>query len=651
MPTKNFEAPRIVRFGVFELDLHSQELRRRGLKVKLSAQPFQVLALLLEHPGNLVTREELRQKLWPSDTFVDFDHGLNAAVRRLRDALGDSAQNPSFIETVARLGYRFIGSTEMSSGPDRPIQRARWSLAWRTVAVAVMACILVAITHKWLGTTSQITQMSLSPLVTYPGLAFSSSLSPSGQQVVFSWNGGSGTAFGLYEKVIGSEQSVRLTNAPAAIDFNPVWSPDGREIAFARIMNGNTGIYKISALGGPERKVLATAWRDAGIDGAFWAPGRLDWSPDGNTIVFSDRTPGDRPAALFLLSLATMQTRRLTSAQFEEGDINPRFSPDGQTVAFVRDTTGGESVYVVPSSGGRERLVSSEPGSKVGLDWTSDGRNLVFGGGSLWKVPIVGGPPERLPLGQDGYQPSIRGNRIAHTQATWNDSIWRRRLGPTNGSEGAQRFITSTRIDAGPQFSPDGSKIVYQSNRSGVFQIWLCNSDGTSARQLTNLNAAWTGTPRWSPDGRFIVFDSRPTGQSDIFVVDAEGGPPRRLTSNPSNEAVPSWSKDGRWIYFASDRSGRWEVWRVPAPGGDALPVTHLGGFAAFESLDGKTLYYTKGLSVPGIWKVPTSGGEESEVLRMPETGFFKSDGMMKLSPRRGARCSWIPCRWESAPL
>jgi DNA-binding winged helix-turn-helix (wHTH) protein len=99
---------RLIQFGIFEADLRTGELRRSGAKVRLQEQPFQILAMLLERPGEIVTREELRTRLWPADTFVDFDHSLNAAVRRLRDALGDTAENPRFVETVARRGYRFL---------------------------------------------------------------------------------------------------------------------------------------------------------------------------------------------------------------------------------------------------------------------------------------------------------------------------------------------------------------------------------------------------------------------------------------------------------------------------------------------------------------------------------------------------------------
>ena len=112
--------PRLVRFGVFEIDLRSGELRKSGARLSLQQQPLQLLSVLLEQPGELVTREELRKRLWPDDTFVDFDHGLNAAVKRLRDTLGDSADSPRFIETVPRRGYRFIAPTSV---PDRPAAR------------------------------------------------------------------------------------------------------------------------------------------------------------------------------------------------------------------------------------------------------------------------------------------------------------------------------------------------------------------------------------------------------------------------------------------------------------------------------------------------------------------------------------------------
>jgi Tol biopolymer transport system component len=203
-----------------------------------------------------------------------------------------------------------------------------------------------------------------------------------------------------------------------------------------------------------------------------------------------------------------------------------------------------------------------------------------------------------------------------------NLNIWRRKLDSLLSAGPPDRFISSTRIESGPQFSPDGSKIAFESTRSGAYEIWICRSDGSNLIQLTHYDSV-TGTPRWSPNGQQIVFDSRVSGNTHIFVVDSQGCSPRRLASAPSSEEVPSWSRDGRWIYFASDRGGGWEVWKMPSTGGSAVQVTRRGGFAAFESPDGKILYYAKGLTVPGLWRMPTDGGEETELISSLEAGYW----------------------------
>ena len=110
----------VVRFGIYEVDLRLGELRKNGIRVKLTGQPFQILAILLEHPSDLVTREQLQQRLWPSDTFVDFDRSLNTAINRVREALGDSAENPRFVETLPRRGYRFIAEVQSPSNRLTP---------------------------------------------------------------------------------------------------------------------------------------------------------------------------------------------------------------------------------------------------------------------------------------------------------------------------------------------------------------------------------------------------------------------------------------------------------------------------------------------------------------------------------------------------
>jgi len=618
---------------VFEVDLEQRELRRNGLRVRLQDQPFQLLAALLERPGRIVTRAELRGKLWPADTFVDFDHSLNATIKRLRDALGESAESPIFVETVARRGYRFIGNVvEVPSAFPESDHHGTWqrlftrrNAVFGGITTCALALCLLYYSHSLRSKTLQPTVI---PAVTDVGEKYTPSLSPDGQRLAFAWNGGAGPHFSVYVKVIGTEESLRLTKQ-ASIDFNPVWSPDGRYIAFCRIQEGETGIYIIPALGGIERRVRHTLWQEQEFSQVIWSAGRLSWSPDGKLLAFSDRESRDQAPSIFLLSLDSLEVHKLTSPARSRGDSNPAFSPDGLILAFTRASQAFQSIYMVPVSGGAERRLLSDNTDHWGLAWTPDGRDLVFANASwpinagwLWKVPLGGGKPERLQFGQEGIQPSLRGNQLVYVRQTANLNIWKRKLNSSTSASPPDRLITSTRMESGPQLSADGSKIAFESTRGGTYEVWMCRSDGSGLVQLTHFNSV-TGTPRWSPDGKRIAFDSRAAGNADVYVLDAEGGSPRKLTSEPSAEVVPSWSRDGRWIYFASDRTGGWEVWKMPATGGPAVPVTHHGGFAAFESPDGQFLYYAKGLTVPGLWRIPTNGGEEVRVIGALEAGYW----------------------------
>jgi Tol biopolymer transport system component/DNA-binding winged helix-turn-helix (wHTH) protein len=628
-------------FGQFQLDLATGELRcQDGSSVRIQQQPLQVLRLLLEADGRVISRDELRAALWPQETFVDFEHSVNTAVKKLRKALEDSVHNPKFIETVPRVGYRFLAPVEWVTETSNnhppltdvrsPITNERASqpagakpqwLSRSVLAIALMAAGTIALLLLYRSPLlrSKAPEPSISLAVTSVGETYSPSLSPDGKQLAFAWNGGTGLHFSIYVKLLGAEEPLRLTRQES-IDFNPVWSPDGHYIAFCRIKKGDTGIYIVPSLGGAKRKIRDAHWEERDFDQVFWYFGRLSWSPDGKLLAFSDRTSSNEPTSIYLLSLDSLSTRRVTSPSLP-GDYNPVFSPDGRTLAFNRGSQGVTSIYTMPVAGGQERRLITGSQFGWGLAWTSDGRDIIFGRASwlakfgwLWKVSARGGEPQRLQLGQEGTEPFIRGSRLVYARQVSNLNIWRKQLDSKHSSLPADRFLSSTAIESGPQFSPDGSSIAFESTRSGSYEIWMCRSNGTNLVQLTHFNNV-TGTPRWSPDGRQIAFDSRATGNADIFVMDSQSGPPRQLTNETSADVIPSWSRDGRWIYFASARSGPWEVWKMPSAGGPGAQVTRHGGYGAFESPDGKFLYYTKYPGVSGIWRMPTSGGEETLVV------------------------------------
>ena len=658
----------VVRFGVFEVDLRAGEVRREGSKVKLQDQPFQVLVMLLERPGEVVTREELRDRIWPAGIFVDFDKSLSKAINKIREALGDSTENSRFIETLPRRGYRFLVPVEsgqaarptallpLSASPRRRLPLVLWGItATLALAIIVGAGVWVSVRQP----EQQPGQSALIavPLTTYPGSQSAPSFSPDGSRVAFAWDGPNKGHVDIYVKLIGTENLLRLTHDPAEDSYTPAWSPDGRYIAFLRSSRrDHAAVMLAPSIGGPPERKLTESAVDEDKIGTACAG--LSWSPDGKWIAMKDGGPGEELDSIYLFSMDTGEKRRLTHPPPRCGDGTPAFSPDGKSLAFSRTSTIGVSeVYVLNltadfSANGEPKQITSRHQWTSGLAWTPAGREIIFSSGSnneLWRVAVSrsGAPGPLVFAGEHGTLPatSTQGNRLAFSREYASDAnIWRLDLsGPNTKADKAVKLIASTRNEEVPQYSPDGTRITFISERSGRDEVWVCGSDGSGAVQLTSLGAAITGCPRWSPDGARIVFDSNAGGNFDVYVINANGGRPKRLTDNPANDGVASWSRDGRSIYFVSDRTKTWEVWKMPADGGDATQVTRNGGYVAFESVDGAFLYYGKLAQEGKLWRMPVRGGEEKQVLDAVEGFSFAllDKGIYFIHPAEaGGSCS-----------
>jgi Tol biopolymer transport system component len=262
--------------------------------------------------------------------------------------------------------------------------------------------------------------------------------------------------------------------------------------------------------------------------------------------------------------------------------------------------------------------------------WTPDSRSIVFVSNrttlpSLWRVSAIGGPVVRETIYPGIGSFSKDGQRFVYSEKTSAEtpSIWRADFAAAGGLAVGHRKLIQTQypeMDAQP--SPDGTRIVWMSIRTGSEEIWTSSANGEGARQLTHLDR-YSGTPRWSPDGRWIAFDSYTPNGARIFVVDLEGRNLHPITNGPGDDAVPSWSRDGKSIYFASKRTGDWQVWKHSLVDGKELQLTERGGFDPFESSDGQTVYFSR-FDQAGIWSLPAKGGAESLVVAdKPQLGYW----------------------------
>ena len=482
---------------------------------------------------------------------------------------------------------------------------------------AAVALVVTASLGLWLvrRLTMPAPLPRIMPVTTYPGSQSSPSFSPDATQVAFCWKGGAGGNGNIYVKMLRETNALRLTTNPDGDEY-PAWSPDGRVIAFRRL-GAHGGIYTTSPLGGAEQKLTD-----------FATLGPIAWTPDGKWLAVASADRASRGMFLIAVDPGGGEPRRMSTPKSAATDLAPAISRDGHHLAYASCTGLPCDLFVQDLDSayapkGSPRRITGQPISLVGgLAWTLDGESLIADGtlGSnnlsyLWRFAARGqASPQRIELaGPRAAEPSIAatGNRMAFQTFRADYDIWRYRLGAA-----AEPFIVSSLTEYNAQFSPDGSKIAFESDRTGdASEIWIAQADGSHIVQLTSRLGRHQGTPRWSPDGRWIVFDSAAQdGNLDIYVIDASGGRPRRITSWPSNEAIGSWSRDGKWIYFRSNHGGRREIWRTPFAGGTPVQVTTHGGDAAFESADGKTLFYVKSTE-PGLFAQPSSGGAERKLL------------------------------------
>jgi DNA-binding winged helix-turn-helix (wHTH) protein/Tol biopolymer transport system component len=563
---------RPISFSVFEVDLHTGELRKQGLRIKLRDQPFQILLLLLAHPGEVVSREELQKKLWPADTFVDFDRGLNKAVNHLRDALGDSAESPRFIETLPKRGYRFIAPVDTghpNGHPLEPTLETPLALAEKPERRATHGLEMKLST----GLPWMIAGLSLVVAVISGALLWRATLPADRPMMRFSVDLGP-------EAIRGRADSGEF--------FNPVISPDGTRLVFpAKVADGSEQLAMRRL---DQSTVTILAGTEGAVDPFF--------SPDGQWIGFFagqklKKTPLQGGAVVSLCD----------TGDLERG---ASWGADGAIIANLDRF----HLLRVPATGGEPQLIGKpEQHGEQSWRWPQvlpGGENVLFTGlvaasyaaGDGANIEVLSLKSGRVKVVRRGgyfgrYLPS--GHLIYVRRGTLYGLPFDLRRLETHGAPAplVEDIADSSQLS----FSRTGI-LLYASAATRVAPIAWLDSTGKLQRVVSpSLNVSRQAeTPRLSPNGNRLALEVA----GDLFVHDLQRGAATRLTFDAALNRHPAWTPDGKHIAYSSDApasDGEFGIWWIRGDG-SSQPLKLFGERTPLQvfsiSADGRTLAFVR---------------------------------------------------------
>jgi DNA-binding winged helix-turn-helix (wHTH) protein/Tol biopolymer transport system component len=642
------ETSPIIRFGVFEVDIRTGELRKQGVKLKLQDQPFQILAMLTERPGHVVTREEIKNRLWPGGTFVDFDQSLSTAIKKLRQALGDDAETPRYIETLPRRGYRFIapvetaGTRELGGAgrsqfaivpPDRPPKvedtvstvavPRRQVLPW---AVAGVLAVIAVFGYWKPWRASQIVAdrpFSQLDLDVGPDEFSQPAISTDGRRIVFVSKGA------LAIRRLDQTKSMRLAGTEGG--FFPFFSPNGQWVAF--FADGK--LQKVAIEGGAPVALCDAA-----------GPGGGSWGDEDSIVAALDAARG-----LSRVPAAGGAPQPLTDSKSDSGALMhfwPQVLPGGKGVLFAATNASGQgSLRVLTPNDGKLKTVVE---NSTHGHYLASGYVVYYQRETLFAAPMDAGRLEltgpAVPL---VFEVSSSGDRAEFDLSTSGTLVYRRGTARNSlpswlySSGKIEPVLAKPGNYSSPRLSPDGTRLALPVIHEGKQNLWVYDLRRETWNRLTSEDDP-ESLPTWTPDGEFLAFRSGNTlawtqsdgsgkverlagvsrnagpysfsadgkwlafwplePSSDLWIVPVERTPgvlrlgqPQPLLQQAGSKGAPAISPNGRWVAYSSDASERFEIYVMPfspqrRTAGRKWLVSNGGGHSPVWSQNGRELFY-----------------------------------------------------------
>jgi Tol biopolymer transport system component len=579
---------------------------------------------------------------------VDWDPSVDTIVRsearRLRSKLQlyyeNYGQQDQLAIRIPKGGYApdfdikpVLVTEQIPTGADAsPGRFANRSLLVALSSIVLLSLIVIVVwsmLRRGSDRSAEQKPFHVTPFTSEIGREFSPAISPDGSTVAYVWDNDEAGP-DLYLRAVENGAPHRL-DTTAAVRLFPAWSPDGSQIAFLQVEGDGVEVVTHVIRDSSEQRITRITkqigqWADDNSP-LLGAPGPA-WTSDGKSLIVADYDPVHATGGIFLTDLSGHRTM-LTRTRGEDRDLYPRLSPDGKTLAYVRYSSHGVGELMVQplTAAADQKALTFDKKAVQGLAWLPDGHHLLFasnrsGSFQLWTVATSGNDLTMISTNSSSAaEPALSpsGNWLIYVESHVNWNIWRQPIDGGLHSE-VQRLLSSSGKNYDPRYSPDGNHIAFASDRSGSMELWLSESDGKQAKQLTHLDSTWLGGINWSPTGEQIAFDARPHQHSAIFLIPASGGEPKLLDRNTYEERMPSWSLDSQSIYFNSNRDGTLAVWKRSLMDGSTQRISPPGIFAVTATKEG--LVYSS--RTGEMWRSGPDG--ENATLLM---GGLRSDPVM----------------------
>jgi Tol biopolymer transport system component/DNA-binding winged helix-turn-helix (wHTH) protein len=544
----------VFRFGPFDANPRTGELKRQGIRLRLPDQSFQILAILLQKPGQMVPREELQAALWPGNTLVDSEKGLNAAINRLREGLGDSADNPRYVETLPRRGYRFVAQVSASGvgaangAVPQVAHKSKAILNWQLIASAAIL-VTAGLSVGWF-VARPIRHKPLKErrLTANSGEASlkAASISPDGKLLAYA------DVNGMYLRRVDTAE-IKSLPLPAGFDLISVsWFPDNSHLVIAGVAAAGQkpSTWQMSTMTDSFRRLIDDA-REAAV------------SPDGKYIVFlrDNPTASGVEKQIWLAQSDGADSHRL----LVEVDALTRFgpvvwSPDGKQLAYLKVRGGPVSIHgsleTIRITSGQPRVILAGPHFKEALCWSQDGRIFYSNAGQqdpnladtgIWAIPVdevtgePKGKPEQItkePSGISSFSLTADGKRIALLRDNVLPQVFVAEFASgTRQLKTPRRLTLDENLNAPFSWTPDSKAVFFVSPRNGLFNIFKQGIDQPTAELFVGGQNRAFG-PRLSPDGSELLYlvaprNADPSSAIKLMRVSLAGGPPQLVLEEP----------------------------------------------------------------------------------------------------------------------